>query len=145
MALAASTMSAPPFSYPHGSPRPARSTTVTFSARLGTFKFMEQLGLVMHPDDDYFNSGKLYDAGASIVLPLPGTCSSLLCSPCQDHLDPELACPGRGLTATFLCVNLQVWRRIWRTRCSTRSPSCRYTSITRPTAGSCENRRRRRA
>ena len=49
---------------------------MTFSARLGTIKYIDSLGILMHPLDDYFNSGKVVDAGASIVLPLPGTDSA---------------------------------------------------------------------
>jgi hypothetical protein len=33
---------------------------------------MDQLGVMMHPLDDYKNSQRLVAAGASIVMPLPG-------------------------------------------------------------------------
>jgi len=45
---------------------------VTFAARLGTLRYIETLGIMQTPDDDYYNSGRIVDAGANIVLPLPG-------------------------------------------------------------------------
>ena len=52
--------------------RTTRSTTVTLAIRVGTMRFIDSLGILMNPADDYFNSGHVVDKGGSIVLPLPG-------------------------------------------------------------------------
>jgi hypothetical protein len=56
--------------------RTTRSTTVTFAARLGTMRHIDSLGLMMNPHNDYHNSVQLVQAGANILLPLPGKCKS---------------------------------------------------------------------
>lgn len=52
--------------------RTVTSTTVTLAGLLETVLYFYRAKILPHPLDDYSNSVKMHQAGASIVSPLPG-------------------------------------------------------------------------